>query len=401
MPGPFAISDRVTLGFKPEAAGAYAVIAATGNNYALRFMTESMKLNLKTIQSQEITGDRQVRDVIPVDLDSGGDIGTEWSYGEYDTLLAYSLGSVFANFAGTTGDTGVFTATITLANTLTASAGTPFQNLVPGQWFRLSGMINAQNNGVFQIVTVTPTIITTIAAALVNEAGTATAKVQAGRCTNGIQVPTFTMERKNGDLTQFEALRGCAINNLAIAYKTGSILTATFSMMGKDAKPMQGTTSLPGTITPSLTNTVMNAVSNVGFITEGGTLLTSTYFQSLDIKINTNLRMLKAIGNLGPVALQVGDFDAEISFTGYLADASLYNKYLTNAVTSLSLRMTDSQGQAYIITFPYGKYQTAQRPTGGKNQDIILGATFQALKDPVTGVSMIIDRCGAAVTAWV
>lgn len=400
MPGPFAISDRVTLGFKPELSTAYGVIVATGNNYALRFMSETMKANLKTVQSMEITGDRQVRDVIPVDLDTGGDIAAEWSYGEYDQLLSYALGSTFGNLAGTTGDTGVITVTISAVNTITASAGTPFLNMVPGQWFRMSGMVNAANNNIFQIATVTSTVITT-AATLINEVATATAKFQAGRCSNGISVPTFTMERKNGDLTQFEALRGCAVSNLAIAYKAGAIVSTTFTLMGKNAAPMQGTTNLPGTITPSLANTVMNAVSNVGFITEGGAPLTSTYFQSLDIKIATNLRMLKGIGNLGPVALQVGDFDAEITFAGYLADASLYNKYLNNTPTSLSLRMTDAAGQAYILTFPYGKYQTAQRPTGGKNQDIILGANFQALKDPVTGVSLIIDRCGAAVTAWV
>lgn len=398
MPGPFAISDRVTVGVKPEAV--FGTIGGAGNYYLLRLISESLKYEPKTVQSQELTGDRQIRDLIIVDADASGDVGAEFSYGEHDFLMAAALGGVWGNYAGTNGDTGVITVTITLANTITASAGTPFQNLTPGQWFRMSGMVNAQNNNLFQVVTATPTIITTAAAALVNEAATATAKVQAARVINGTTLTTFDIERKNVDLTQFECFRGLGVNMLAIAYKTASILQSTFSLMGKDSKPMQGTTSLPGAATPSQTGAVMNAVNNVSNIYEGGALLTSTYLQSLDIKTNANLRALKAIGNLGAVALALGELDVQVSFAGYLADSTIYNKFINNTATSLSLRMTDSTGQAYVVTFPYGKYASATRPTGGKNQDVILSATFQALKDPVSGVTMVIDRCGAAIVPW-
>lgn len=397
MPGPFAISDRVTLALKPEAT--FGVIPGAGNNYQLRFMSESLNYAVKTVQSAEITGDRQIRDLIVADADVTGDLGFEFQYGEHDPLLANALAGTFGNLAGTTGDTGAITVTVTLANTITASAGTPFQNLAVGQWFRLSGMINAQNNNLFQVVTVAPTIITVAAAALVNEAGTATAKVQAARLINGSTLTTFDVERKNGDLTLFECFRGIATNALALSLKTGSILQGTASVMGKDALPMQATTRLPGTATPSLTNTVMNSVSNVSNIYEGGVLLVNTYLQTLDLKTNANIRALKAIGNFGAVAMNLGQLDVAVSFTGYLADSTIYNKFINNTATSFSFRLTDSAGNAYVITFPYGKYQTATRPTGGKNQDVILSGSIQALKDPVTGVTMIVDRCGAAVTA--
>lgn len=397
MPGPFAISDRVVLAVKPEAV--FGTIPVAGNNYLLRFMSESLTYGVKTVQSAEITGDRQIRDLIAVDADVTGDLGFELQYGEHDPLLAYALAGTFGNLAGTTGDTGVITVTVTLANTITASAGTPFQNLAVGQWFRLSGMVNAQNNNLFQVVTIAPTIITVAAAALINETATATAKVQASRLINGSTLTTFDVERKNSDLNLLECFRGNCVNGVDLSLKIGAIMQGTAHVMGKDAMPMQGTTRLPGTPTPSLTNAVMNAVSNVSNIYEGGALLTSTYLQSLDIKTNANIRSLKAIGNFGAVAMNLGQFDVQVSFTGYLADSTIYNKFINGTATSLSFRLTDSVGNAYVVTIPYGKYQTATRPTGGKNQDVILSATIQALKDPVTGVSMIIDRCGVAVTA--
>lgn len=398
MPGPFAITDRVTLGIKPEAV--FGTIPVAGNYYLLRIMQENLKYSPKFVQSQELTGDRQIRDLILVDADAAGDIGSEMSYGEHDFLMAAALGGIWGNYAGTNGDTGVITVTITLANTITASAGTPFTNMAVGQWFRMSGMVNAQNNNLFQVVTVAPTVITTAAAALVNEVATATAKVQAARLVNSTNVITFVPERKNTDLTQFEAFRGMGVNNMAMAFKLGSILQNTFSMIGKDAMAMQATTRLPGTPTASQTGAVMNSVNNVSNIYEGGALLTSTYLQSLDVKSNGNLRALKALANLGAVGLNLGELDVEVSFTGYLADSSIYNKYINGTPTSFSVRLTDSIGQAYVLTFPYAKYQDASRPTGGKNQDVILSANLQVLKDPVSGVSMVIDRCGAAITPW-
>jgi hypothetical protein len=217
---------------------------------------------------------------------------------------------------------------------------------------------------------------------------------------NGVTVRSFDIERKNADITQFECFRGVAVSNLAWAYKLGSIIGLTISVMGKDAQVMQATTRLPGTVQASQAGTVMNAVSNLSLITEGGALLSNTYLQSLDEKINPNLRPLKAIGNLGAIGMQYGDFDAQISFSVYLADAALYNKYIASTPTSLRYMKTDAAGNSYVVTYPYGKYQTADRSTGGKNADVLLKMMFQALKDPVTGVSMIIDRCGTAVPAW-
>jgi hypothetical protein len=61
--------------------------------------------------------------------------------------------------------------------------------------------------------------------------------------------------------------------------------------------------------------------------------------------------------------------------------------------------MTDAAGNAYVVTLPNGDYSTGDRPNPGRNNSIILSLSMEALEDS-NGVSLIIDRCGAAVTPW-
>ena len=154
-----------------------------------------------------------------------------------------------------------------------------------------------------------------------------------------------------------------------------------------------------GSRTSSLTHPIMNAVSNISNIYEGGSLLTSTYVRSLTLSVSNNVEMLKAIGNMGPVDFRLGEFNARLSAEFYLADATLYNKFINNTSTSFSYRMTDANGYAYVVTITNGNYATGQRPNPGRNNSIILTMEMEGLED-ANGTVLIIDRCGPAVTPW-
>lgn len=402
MPGPFAISNRLSLRFKPEGA-TYGAIPGSGNHYALRVTGEQLKYNLITAVSAELRSDRMTADVIPVDGQAEGSLPFEISYGEFDSILQSLLAGAWAATAGAGGESAAMTATITTSNAVAASAGTPFSAVVVGQYISFTGFATpANNNNPLKVATITGggLGVTFTGTPLVNEASVAGVKFRAARLINGTTLSPFDVERVNNDLTQFEAFRGMVPNKGSIDFKIGSILTASIDWMGKDALPMAATTAMPGSLTASLTNPVLNSVSSLSGFQEGGAALSSTYVQSMKINVNNNCRPIKGLGNLGAVGIQLGECDVDGEIVVYLADASLYNKYLLNTLTSLAFVLKDSAGNAYVIQLPAIKYQSAERMAGGKNQDIMLKLGFQTIRDAATNSHIVIDRCGSIVTLW-
>jgi hypothetical protein len=393
----FGTSSRVQLRAKPEAT--FGAVSGAGNHYALRLTGESLKYAITTTQSNEIRSDRQVTDLIQTGGGASGGVQFEWSYGEYDDLLQGVLFGTWGNKADTTGEATI-TATFA-ATTITAASGTPFTNIVAGQWVRVSGAVNAQNNGWFKVVTPTSSTVLTFAAATFTAEGpTASVKVQASRLKNGTTQRSFTLERNNADLTQFTTFAGMTPSSLSLSIKPGAVLTGSIEFMGKDAT-RTGTTALPGTTTASLTNAVYNGVSNVVNILEGGSAITTTAITAFDLSVNNNLRGQQAIGTLGYVGIGSGVSSITGSISMYFADGTYYDKFLASSASSLSLRIENgSKGIGYVLTLPNIKYTDGSYPTPGINQDILVTLPFQALRDTSLDAQIIIDRGGDAVTAW-
>lgn len=392
-----AQSDRELLSFKPEAT--FGTVASTGNHYALRMAGEQLKYNIVTAKSKEIRAGRGVGELIVVDADAGGQVPTEFSYGEYDALIAAALATAPSNVVGTN---GVATGTATFSATgMTFSSGTNFSNVESGQWIGITGAVNTGNNKLVQATAAgSATGITVASGTFTAETGTAGVVARGARFKNASTKLSFSIERRNQDLTTaYECFRGQVVNTWTKKYVAGSVIDQTFDFMGKDALPMSTGSALPGTRTASLTNPLMNAVSNISNIYEGGALLTSTYVRELTLSTTNNVEMLKAIGNLGPVDFRLGEFNVKLDAQLYLADATIYNKFINNTGSSFSYRLTDSAGNAYVVTLPNADYATGERPNPGRNNSIILTASIEGLED-ANGVSIIIDRCGAAVTPW-
>ena len=393
----FGTSSRVQLRAKPEAT--FGTVVGTGNHYALRLTGESLKYAITTTQSNEIRSDRQVTDLILTGGGASGGMNFEWSYGEYDDLLQGVLFGTWGNLAGTTGEATI-TATFA-ATTITAGSGTPFTNIIAGQWVRISGAVNAQNNGWFKVVTATSsTVLTFAAATFTAETSTANVKVQASRLANGTTQRSYSLERSNADLTQFTVFRGMTPSTLSLSIKPGAVLTGSMEFMGKDGA-RAATTYMPGTTTASLTGAVYNGVSNIANILEGGAAITTTAITAFDLNVNNNLRGQQAIGTLGYVGIGAGVCAVTGSISMYFADGTYYDKFLAASASSLSLRVQNGAGgEGYVLTLPNIKYTDGSYPTPGINQDIMVTLPFQALRDTTTGQQIILDRGGAAVTAW-
>jgi hypothetical protein len=395
-----AQSDRETIRLKPEAS--FGVVSSTGNHYALRANGEGLEYSLKTEKSKELRNSRGVADLILVDADAAGDIPTEFSYGEYDSLICAALCTAPSNVVGTN---GVATGTATFSSTgLTFAAGTSFAQVESGQYIRVTGAVNTGNNGIFGPATGLlggGTGIGFGTGTFTAETGTANVVVYGARYKNGTTKISHSIERLNNDLTgaRYEAFRGMVIDKWGMNWAPGSIVGQTLGFMGKDALPMSTGTALPGSLTASATNPIVNAVNQIGTIREGGAALSGTYCRGLSMQVSNNVEMLKALENLGAVDFRLGEFSVQLQMTLYLADATYYNKFINNTNTSFSWRVTDAGGNPYMFTLPSMDYATAKRTNPGRNNALLLELTGEGLEDSL-GRVLIIDRLGGAVTMW-
>lgn len=160
---PLATSNLVQLRYAPETTFGAIPSAGTAN---LRMTGESLAFALTSDTSKEIRPDRQITDLVLTGASANGGYNFESSYKEYDDFYEAALqGSWLGG-----NDVSGITATISTANTITASAGTPFAGIVVGQTVKFSGFATAANNLPFVVLTASATVLTVSGTPFTNEA---------------------------------------------------------------------------------------------------------------------------------------------------------------------------------------------------------------------------------------
>jgi hypothetical protein len=74
----------------------------------LRFTGESLGKNITNVKSNEIRSDRNISGLIPTDVEIGGDINGEMSYGTYDDFIEAALATTWATNVAKNGTTRKF-----------------------------------------------------------------------------------------------------------------------------------------------------------------------------------------------------------------------------------------------------------------------------------------------------
>lgn len=398
-----ALADTSRVALRKILETQFGVIPVAGNPDNVRMTGESLDFTQQYDSSKEIRPDRESSDPAIVGATAQGGFNFEMCYAEYDDFLEAALQGTWSVY-GTNGVGTTFSATWT-ATTLTAAVAptgnSAFTTLQKGQWFQAQAATGANAGKFFKVsetVSPTSTVITlsTLTPATV-EGPIANTAVATSRLTNGVTQRSFTLEKAFTDINQFFAYRGMTVAKLMNSLQSGQRVTGSFDFLGKDV--VRGAaTQLPGSPVASVSYEGMSAVKGVGNILEGGALLTSTFIKSLDWGIDNVLRGRDAIGTLGNVSIGSGTIALSGTMTVYLADGTLYDKFLNKTATSLCFRMTDSSGNGYVITLPRMFYGDAKVQAGAINQDAMLQLPWTANEDPVTGQTIFVDRVGVAVT---
>ncbi len=363
----------------------------------LRFTGESLNFSIENTQSQEIRSDRQITDLIQTDAEPSGDVNFELSYLAYDDLFE---GALFDNWgsdvaiAGATDIEAIATDSVNPDTFSSTSTDFVAEGIRKGQWIKIDGFSNADNNGYFLVLDITSnTLQVSGETLLVDEAAGASVDAVGKNIRNGTEAKSYTLETAFTDVNEFKVFTGMLINSFNLSLSVGEILSGSFGFLGKEANI---NTATVGTGAPidAPANDVMNAVNNVAYIGEGGAKFPGE-IQEFSIALANNLRGQKAVGTLGNVCIGVGRVGVTGTLNAYFKDGSIYKKYVEGTESSISLRVKDIAGNNYIFTLPRIKFVSSNLAAGSADSDIIMESEYQAIRHPDYDFTIQIDKFDA------
>jgi hypothetical protein len=301
-------------------------------------------------------------------------------------------------FEGAAGDITA-TATGLAATTLNFTT----LGLAVGQAVKIGGTLaanrfnTAANNDYARITAITATALTldNLPTGWGVDAGTGkTIRVFFGdQIRNGVARQSLTIER--GFLGQtvptYIVNRGMHVDSMQISLASKDKIkgAVSFSGMGGGAS----TTALDASPDAETTSPIFAANPNFARLAEGGTTVVGPNFiRSTEISINNNLRMIENLGSISPVDIIPGECTVTGKSDFYFGDNAILAKFYAGTPSSQFMAISKA-GRALVFGIPRITYRGGTNPSvSGKNTDVMIALDWQASKDPLTGVSVLLDR---------
>ena len=114
------------------------------------------------------------------------------------------------------------------------------------------------------------------------------------------------------------------------------------------------------------------------------------------IEINNNLRRQPAVGVFGASGIGVGELSVTGTLSTYFDNDEILQIILTNAETSLDLITQGSDGRSMVFDLPRIKFSGGAPDVPGKNTDVTIPGTYQAILDADLGYTMSVQRVNFA-----
>lgn len=370
----------------------------------LRQTGMTLKAAVASVKSEEIRADRLSTGSTNVDLNVDGGFNFELSGKEYDPFLANLMGQSGFTHYGTLGLATIAAAVTAAALTLT-STSIPTSGLALGQWFKVipPAAASASQKAYYAdawfknstVTAVTATVITLDASTPVATEGLGALGtgwgVSSSVISNGATFSTFAMEYALTDITQYLTFTGLQANSFDLNLDVGAVAKGSFGFMGR-GHSIQATPLITGSAA-SQTLEVMNSVSDIGAIYEGGTSIlgATSFIKSLKLSVNNNTRAQKALGVFGTVGVGYGELALSGTLEVFVENAAYYQKWLQGTNTSLAVGMADGAGNGYMFELDKIKFKDGGLNLSGRD-DVMLSLPFDAFYNAGTNRGMRITR---------
>ena len=274
--------------------------------------------------------------------------------------------------------------------------------LYVGQWIKIGGstageqFATAADNGWARITAIAATALTldNLPTGWATDSGTSkTITVYVGDIIKvGTTKKSYSVEKVllGQSVPAYLMYRGLMVNTVNLNFQAGNVLSGSFDFLG-----MSSTISGSGagaSYTDVASNDVMNSVSDMGRVAEGGSAVgTPNFITQMAVTINNSLREKTAIGTFGLVDVGAGDSNISGQITTYFGSDALLQKFINNTASSINMRVQKSN-KANVFTFPRVKFSSSRVVAGSRNSDVLVELGFQALRDTATGNQFQIDR---------
>lgn len=373
--------------------------------------SESLKPSVEKKRSARVGSGGQARGLVVMGRSAAGSIMNELSYKAFDLLIAALMRSQWEVY-GHRGVGSAFTGTFSGGNVLTAGAAptgaSAFINLKRGDWVQVRSSSIAANNKWAQLsktVAPTSTVLTFEGSPFTNGAGGAACAISSSRIKNGDLKRSLSVEKYFSDTGWYHLLTGLQVDSGKVDTKVGDFVMLDVTLNGKKGAPMQNTASaLPAFTAQPTAYDSFSSTDGISDVQEGGAVLTDTTFTALSLTVNNNGAPRRGLGVDSATGMRVGQFMYSVGGETYFVNATLYNKYDTNAKSSMSFAISDAAGNGYVILMPCLRYSGDAPSASGINTDVMMPLNAESETDSANfygaepwGKTLLIYRLGDAV----
>ena len=379
-----ADSNRIKLAFAPETTF-NTHPSSSGDWTELRIQSESLKQDLSVASSSEIRSYRDIPALNKTDRSVSGSVSQSLYYDDNATsaLIRYAIGSGAWTTEATVTSSG--TVATTQATRLFTKAASWTNTPSAGSWVYISDSSNSATNGFHQVAsspTPTSTAFAVNSAIGASEASASLTIVELSEVTNGNDLTTMSIQRDYTDLSSVgEYFTGCAIDGLSLDASGQDTVKFNSDWVGVTAMSDGASESIDN---DASTSAEMTSIDGVQWVREGTGAgnVAGVDVLGFGFQIANGIRKQYKLGTFGADGMSVGDFTVTGTMQVYFENATLFDKFLNQTATGLSIAISDeatSQGNAFIFDFPNVRFTDGQRVAGGRNQDIIADLSWQAI----------------------
>jgi hypothetical protein len=205
----------------------------------------------------------------------------------------------------------------------------------------------------------------------------------------GTTLKSFTIEDYMGDIDQARLFTGCAVSQATFSMAPNQMVNTTFEFVGSGGS----ISATEKTVNSASTNQPFDAYAGSLDIGDtGGSLSGVTSITSIELIVNNSLNPTFVIGSATTPQLEYGRAEVEGTITAYFEDASLYNRFLNETETALSIDIQDPGAtNTYTFFLPKVKFNGGEAPVENP-QSRMITIPFVALYDADEDSNLVIYR---------
>ena len=202
---------------------------------------------------------------------------------------------------------------------------------------------------------------------------------------------SFSIQRKFADLStpEFHTYTGCEFNTVAIAVSPNAMVTTTFGVIGRDLS-LATSEIASSTFSADAGNSPFDSFT--GSISEGGSSIATV--TSVEFTLENGIEPLFSVGSQTTNRPSIGRSRVTGTLTTYFDSKSLYEKFLNETSSSITLTLTDLDGNSYEFDFSNVKYNSGQPDVSGEGT-VTVAMDFIALYDDTDDSQIKITRTDA------